>query len=501
MYKNALISVFDKTDVVQCAKVLQKFGTRVVSTGGTAKLLLKNKIPVVNITDQTQFPEVMEGRVKTLHPSVFLPLLARKDHSKDEQELVSRNLEHFDLVICNLYPFDRVVKDKEKEQIELIDVGGPSMLRASAKNFEKITVICDPKDYHLLQQEEITLDQRRKLAAKVFSHLSYYDACIAKYLSGSSKSSYEVKGQFFKNLRYGENPQQKASWYHFSHQKGLHNVQVLHGKELSFNNILDLQSAVLTVREFSSPCFVGVKHNNPCGVACSDNLENAIEKGLKADPVSIFGGIVAVNKTIGKKEAQHLQSLFLECIIAPEYSEEALQILSIKKNLRLLKWKEMLEIPPAQNEMHKVDGGFLIQDEDRVRLDWSQVVSDGEKPSENIRQDLEMAWKVCAQLKSNAISLVSGQQTVGLGMGQVDRVTAVNLAIQRMAQYHPSLSSPVVMASDGFFPFEDSIVRAGEEGIFWVIQPGGSVKDKQVVQKAKEWGVNIIRTGCRHFKH
>ncbi len=502
MYKNALISVFDKEGLVECVKSLQKLGTRIVSTGGTAQLLSEHGIPVVNITDQTQFPEVMDGRVKTLHPHVFLPLLARKDHKKDEQELNSRKLEHFDLVICNLYPFDRVTKDQEKEQIELIDVGGPSMLRASAKNFEKITVICDPKDYNLLNQKEITVNQRRKLASKVFDHLSRYDACIANYLKRSSNASsdYEIRGQFFKSLRYGENPQQKSSWYSIPSQKGLHDVQVLHGKELSFNNILDLQAAVSTLREFSTPCFVGIKHNNPCGVACASNMGEAVRKGLKADPMSIFGGIVAVNRKMDQAEAEQLHPLFLECIIAPDYSKEALSLLSTKKNLRLLLWENILK-RPIQSEMHKVDGGFLIQDEDQVKLDWSQVIVDGKKPSDSIRQDLEMAWKVCAHLKSNAVSLVSGQQTVGLGMGQVDRVTAVDLAIQRMKKYHPSLSSSVVMASDGFFPFEDSIVRAGEEGIQWIIQPGGSVKDKIVIQKAKELGMNIIRTGCRHFKH
>ena len=503
MYRNALISVFDKEGLVDCVKNLQQSGTRIVSTGGTAHLLFQHQISVVNIEDQTQFPEVMDGRVKTLHPHVFLPLLARKGHKQDEQELISRNLEHFDLVICNLYPFDCVIKDQEKEQIELIDVGGPSILRASAKNFEKITMICDPKDYILLNQKEIKLDQRRQLASKVFNHLSQYDAGIARYLdrSSNSSSSYEVRGQFFKSLRYGENPQQKASWYYIPSQRGLHDVQVLHGKELSFNNILDLQAAVSTLREFRSPCFVGIKHNNPCGVACSNTLDNAIQKGLQADPMSIFGGIVAVNQEIGKAEAQHLHSLFLECIIAPDYSAEAIDVLSAKKNLRLLRWKEMLENPSIQSELNKVDGGFLVQDEDQVQLDWNKVTIEGKSPSDSICQDLEMAWSICAHLKSNAISLVSNQQTVGLGMGQVDRVTAVELAIQRMKKYHPSISSCVVMASDGFFPFEDSIVRAGEEGIKWVIHPGGSVKDKQVIQKAKELNVNIIRTGCRHFKH
>ena len=498
MFKNALVSVFDKEGLVECAKHLHQSETRIVSTGGTAQLLLKNGVPVTSITKQTQFPEVMDGRVKTLHPHVFLPLLARKDHPQDEKELTDRQLEHFDLVICNLYPFDRIQKENEKDQIELIDVGGPSMLRASAKNFEKIVVICDPKDYHLLTQKEITLDQRRKLAAKVFDHLSYYDSCIAKYLSSSTGR--QIHGKFVKDLRYGENPQQKSSWYSLPNQKGLHDIKTLHGKELSFNNILDLQAAISTVRNFKEPCFVGVKHNNPCGVACGSDIDEAIRKGLLADPTSIFGGIVAVNKKLDKEGAEKLHSIFLECVVAPEYSEEAIRILSEKKNLRILLWKDMLE-SSVQTEVHTVDGGFLTQDEDQVTFDWPQFTIDGKKPSSSIQKDLEMAWKVCASLKSNAISLVSNQQTVGLGMGQVDRITSVDLAIQRMKKYHPSLKSPVVMASDGFFPFEDSIIKAHKEGIQWVIQPGGSIKDKKVVEKAKELGVNLVRTGCRHFKH
>ncbi len=500
-YKNALISVSNKEGLVDCVKKLSQSGTRIVSTGGTAQFLSKNKIPIVPVEEQTHFPEVMDGRVKTLHPHIFLPLLARLKNSQDEKELQKRNLKHFDLVICNLYPFDQIVKDNEKEQIELIDVGGPSLLRASAKNFEKITVICNPKDYPLLENP-LSIEQRKDLAVKVFYHLSLYDSKIAQYFQKSKEDSfpYVKQGSFLKKLRYGENPSQKASWYKNPNSLGLHQADILQGKALSFNNILDIQSALNTLREFQEPAFVGVKHNNPCGVALADSLEMVIEKGLKADPLSIFGGIVSLNRKVSRESAVQLTSCFLECIVAPDYSEEALELLSKKKNLRLLKWPKLLD-SFKEDLIYAVDGGFIVQNSDQVHIEWENFKLEGQKPKAEIKKDLEMAWKVCAHLKSNAISLVSRGQTVGLGMGQVDRVTAVNLAIERMKKYHPHISSPIVMASDGFFPFEDSIEQAASEGIQWIIQPGGSIRDTSVIQKARSLGLHMVLTGCRHFRH
>lgn len=546
-YKNALISVSNKEGLLDCAKRLSQSGTRIVSTGGTAQFLSKNAIPIVSVEEQTNFPEIMGGRVKTLHPHIFLPLLARSTHSQDEQELKKRHLQHFDLVICNLYPFDQIVKENEKEQIELIDVGGPSLLRASAKNFEKITVICDPKDYPLLENP-LSVEQRKSLAVKTFYHLSLYDSKIAQYFQQSmyprfrgddvcpkddmtvqqsqpashcfapveagiqytpskdksshteSPSRYVKQGSFFKKLRYGENPQQSAYWYKNSNSSGLHQAEILQGKALSFNNILDIQSALNTLREFHEPAFVGVKHNNPCGVALANSLETAIQKGLKADPVSVFGGIVSLNKKVSLKSAAQLNSIFLECIVAPDYSDDALRLLSKKKNLRILKWPKLLD-SFKENLIYTIDGGFIIQTSDQVHLEWKNFKLEGPEPTKEIKKDLEMAWKVCAHLKSNAISLVSQGQTVGLGMGQVDRVTSVHLAVQRMKKHHPHLSSPVVMASDGFFPFEDSVEKASAAGIQWIIQPGGSIRDDLILQKSRSLGLHMVLTGCRHFRH
>ena len=535
-YKNALISVSNKEGLLDCAKKLSRSGTRIVSTGGTAQFLSKNGIPTALVEEQTNFPEVMDGRVKTLHPHIFLPLLARLKNSQDEKELKQRNLDPFDLVIYNLYPFDSVMKDNEKEQIELIDIGGPSLLRASAKNFEKITVICDPKDYSLLESPS-SIEKRKGLAVKVFYHLSLYDEKIAQYFQKTmdsrfrgnddvqggndnvqggnddvqggnddvqskkeGSSSYVKQGSFFKKLRYGENPNQKASWYKSPHSSGLHQADILQGKALSFNNILDIQSALNTLREFQEPAFVGVKHNNPCGAALAGSLETAIQKGLKADPLSIFGGIVSLNRKVSLPSAVQLNSCFLECIIAPDYSEEALELFSKKKNLRLLKWPKLLD-SFKEDLIYAIDGGFIVQDSDQVRMEWNSFKIEGQKPTEEIKKDLEIAWKICAHLKSNAVSLVSQGQTVGLGMGQVDRVTAVNLALERMKKHHPHLSSPIVMASDGFFPFEDSIEQAASQGIQWIIQPGGSRRDPSILQKARSLGLHIVLTGCRHFRH
>ena len=487
-----------------------------------------------------------------------MPLLARLENPQDEEELKKRSLNHFDLVICNLYPFDQVTKDQEKEQIELIDVGGPSLLRAAAKNFEKITVICNPADYSLLENS-LSLEQKRKLAVKTFDHLSRYDSKIAQYFQQAEDScrqkppfqkqessssalpvstrlsdfarkfttsllrkqesklaktkslirkvdsrqkeespDYVKRGLFFKKLRYGENPHQKGCWY--KNSSGLHQAEILQGKALSFNNILDLQSALNTLREFQEPAFVGVKHNNPCGLALADSLEEAVQKGLKADPLSIFGGIIALNKKVSLQSALHLTSGFLECIIAPDYSETALELFSKKKNLRLLKWPQLLE-PFKEDVIYTIDGGFIVQNADQVRMEWKNFKKEGSEPEKEIKKDLETAWKVCAHLKSNAIALVSQGQTVGLGMGQVDRVASVHLAIERMKKHHPRLPSPPVMASDGFFPFEDAVEQAASEGIQWIIQPGGSIRDSLIIKKARSLGISMVLTGFRHFRH
>ncbi len=500
MFKNALVSVSNKKGLIEFIAPLAQQGLRVVSTGGTAKYLKEAGIDVVEVSEQTGFKEVMSGRVKSLHPRVHMPLLARKNHSEDQQALSSENLQAFDLLVCNLYPFET------KPGIEQIDVGGPSMLMAGAKNFEQVTVLCDPEDYQkILLAGQLPEQQiRKQLAAKVFSHLAHYNSCIAHWMADSMDSKekdLQLTARFFKKLRYGENPSQKATWFQIDKQ-GLHQSNCLQGKPLSFNNIRDLESAVSTLRQFTqTACCVAVKHNNPCGVACGDTLESAVEKTLKADPVSVFGGVLALNKKVSEAVAVQLSSLFLEAIIAPSYTEEALKVFQTKKNLRVLEWSALIKQPVSSSKIYSVEGGLLSQDGQPTTFSWDenwQCI--GESLSEKTQLDLLMAWKVCSQLKSNAIAIVKNCQTVGLGMGQVSRIAAVEGAIKNWKHFHPDIKDPV-LASDGFFPFPDSIETACQSGIKWLIQPGGSIRDKEIIAKAKELSVNMVLTSSRCFLH
>ncbi|RME16105.1 MAG: bifunctional phosphoribosylaminoimidazolecarboxamide formyltransferase/IMP cyclohydrolase PurH [Bdellovibrio sp.] len=508
MFKNALVSVSDKTGLVDFLRPYVDQGLRVVSTGGTAKYLRKHGFKVVDVQEQTQFPEVMDGRVKTLHPFIHMALLFRPHKESDLQLLKQYQLEPFDLVIGNLYPFEETLKNLgsdfiTEELIEQIDIGGPSLLRAAAKNFRQIIVICSPSDYKWVQnKKELTLEDRRWLASKVFAHTAAYDSLIAQTLNNKlGESQWNLSGDMVKSLRYGENPQQEAYWYHWKGEvHGLHQAQVLQGKELSFNNLLDIEAAVSTLREFNGKkSCVAVKHNNPCGVGVADSLVAAVERALKADPVSVFGGVVACSHEVDEQEALLCSNLFLECLVAPSFSEKALSVFSSKKNLRLLAWKDLF-IGDKRPDVRRVSGGFLVQTKDQVSVQWDNSWKlIGELPSERIKADLLFAWKVCAHLKSNAISIAESGQTLGLGMGQTNRVDAVKEAIERMKQFHQPKEP--VLASDAFFPFPDSIELAADAGIRWVIQPGGSIRDQEVIQKARERGVNLILTGKRHFLH
>jgi phosphoribosylaminoimidazolecarboxamide formyltransferase/IMP cyclohydrolase len=503
-FKNALISVSDKTGLVDFIKPLFQQGTRIVSTGGTAKTLRDAGITVVDVSEQTGFPEVMDGRVKTLHPKVHMPLLARETHPEDLQLLKQNNLEPFDLVIVNLYPFEQTLASKasQAELIENIDIGGPSLLRGASKNFSQIAVVVDPTDYaELASAIELTFEQRQRFAAKAFAHVSSYDAMISQALAPDELfTNFSLGGTKVQSLRYGENPHQQASWYkRRGAQSGWHEAKILQGKELSFNNLLDLESAVGLLRDLHGPAAVAVKHNNPCGAAMAATVEDAVEKCLASDPVSVFGGILAINHEITEGVAEALNKIFLECVVAPKFSAKALAVFAKKKNLRLLEWSG-LGIQDEFWRMQTIQGGFLIQQPDRVTAwnpEWRIL---GESPSPDIRSDLSFAWAVCASLKSNAIAVVGAKQTLGLGMGQVNRVDSVQLAVERMQRFHPKASTPV-LASDAFFPFPDSIERLAEAGIRWVIQPGGSVRDEDVIVRAQELGVNMVLTGQRHFRH
>lgn len=503
MFKNALISVSDKTGLIEFLTPLVKKGLRVVSTGGTYQHLKDHGLPVIEISEQTQFPEVMGGRVKTLHPMVHMGLLSREGFAEDVELLKKYDLQAFDLLICNLYPFEAsVVKGvKGQDLIEKIDIGGPSMLRSAAKNFQRLTVICDPKDYSWISEKsQLELTDRKKLAAKVFAHTAAYDTLVAQELGAGWGEEFSLAGRNTIELRYGENPQQQARWYRYlGNETGLHTAQVLQGKPLSYNNILDLDAAVGLVRELGGASCVAVKHNNPCGVATRKDLGSAIELAIKADPVSVFGGILAVNQTLEASHAEKLGEIFLECVVAPKISQEAREVFAKKKNLRILEWPAMLTAPRSI-EVRGVLGGLLVQQPDvlaSVPETWKFL---GERPTDQQMADLIFAEKVCSSLKSNSIAIVKNQQTLGLGMGQVNRVEAVAHAIERMNNHHAK-ADETILASDAFFPFPDSVYVAAKAGVKWILQPGGSVKDNDVFLAAKELGVQMVLTGVRHFRH
>ncbi len=491
-FKNALVSCSDKSGLLEFLKPFE--GLRIVSTGGTAKYLRQNGFEVVDVSEQTGFQEVMEGRVKTLHPLVHMGLLARA--GIDDSVLSDAGIEAFDLVVVNLYPFESALRSGKigDELIEFIDVGGPSMLRAAAKNFNRVTVLCDPKDYDKVDQ--LT---PKELAAKVFRLTSSYDALIAESLSSEPQTPFVYGAEKVLTLRYGENPHQKGVWYKKTGVDfGLHQAQILQGKELSYNNLLDLDSSTRALRDLKNPfgC-VAVKHNSPCGAAAGENLFEACKKALAADPVSVFGGIVALSQKVDLKTAKLLSEIFLECVIAPDFDQDALDLFRTKKNLRILKWAQMAN-PFDEWRIKSISGGMVIQNSDRVHHgDWQYW---GETPSAQMTKELLFAWSICAHLKSNAIAITSELQTLGLGMGQVNRVDAVEQAILRYKKFHPEASTPV-LASDAFFPFSDSIEKIADAGIRWVIQPGGSIKDDSVRAMAEQRGVSVVITGQRHFLH
>ncbi len=508
MFKNALISVSDKTGLEEFLAPLVKNGLRIVSSGGTAEFLTSKGFAVTKVSDQTQFPEVMGGRVKTLHPSIHMPILQRGSESGDHQVLESYGLKPFDLLIVNLYPFEQALSKNlnEKEMIEFIDIGGPSLLRGAAKNFENITVLCDPKDYSwVAEKKQLSFVDRKKLASRVFKHTAYYDSLIFKYLTKDEpeevfieKSTDLITGTLHQPLRYGENPQQNGFWFKTDNE-GLHQAELLQGKELSYNNILDIDSALQALRLFEQPTAVSVKHNSPCGVASGEVLSEALERSLKADPVSVFGGIIALNRTLDSSCAKLLSALFLECVVAPSISDEAKSILLQKKNVRVLIWPDFMTTS-KELDFRSVSGGYLKQSKDQVLgfKDQWKIVNGPITPED--QKALEFAWRVCAPLKSNAIAITSSQQSLGLGMGQVNRVDAVKQAFERARTFHPEEKN-LYLASDAFFPFPDSIELAAQFGVKAIIQPGGSVKDNEVIEKAKQLKIPMILTGQRHFKH
>lgn len=512
--KRALVSTSDKTGLIEFLKPLVEKGLEVVSTGGTLAYLKENNISAVDVSTVTQFPEVLDGRVKTLHPFVHMGLLADLRRPEHVDQLTTHQVKPFDLVIGNLYPFEETALAENKsfnDLIEKIDVGGPSFLRASAKNFPSVLVLCDPIDYSVMQDKilknEITLEDRKKMALKVFSLTAYYDSLIVSKLSEGIEISTEYLNLPLKkkmNLRYGENSHQQASWfYNPLVASNLSKAEIHQGKELSYNNLLDLDAAVGLARLFQEPCCVAVKHNNPCGASIGKTLDEAATKAIESDSKSVFGGILAFNRNVDVNVVGAIKDIFLECLIAPSYSPEALVALSKKKNLRVLSWPQMQKNSEVY-QYRSIAGGILRQSVDSFAKDSSSWSIYGKNPTDAQRSDIIFGEKICGFLKSNAIAIVYQGQTMGLGMGQVNRVDAVQQAILRFEEFKSKNSkdySGAILVSDAFFPFADSVDLIAKAGIQWIVQPGGSTRDEEVIAAVENKKINMILTHQRHFRH
>ncbi len=513
--ERALISVFDKTGIVEFARALADLNVEIISTGGTSRLLASNGIAVREVSSLTGFPEILDGRVKTLHPRVAGGLLAIRGNTRHMQEAAEHEIPLIDLVCVNLYPFVETIQKpgvQFDEIIENIDIGGPSMIRAAAKNFQDVAVVTSPEDYVRVAEAlknghgVLSRDMLFDLSRKAFLSTARYDGQIAQYLSHTGSGAGGFPPNIFmdfekvQDLRYGENPHQRASFYRWGGQPahGLAAARQLQGKELSYNNIVDADAAWNLVREFAEPACSIIKHTNPCGAAVGGTLREAYLKAYEADPVSAFGSIVALNQIADGDTATELAKLFVEAIVAPDYSPEALSILSSKKNLRVLS----VELGDAGKdwsrfEIRRVGGGALIQDTDATLLGSESRIVTRRRPTESEHSDLHFAWRVAKHVKSNAIVLARGGRTVGVGAGQMSRVDSVKLSIQKAV---PTAMGSV-LASDAFFPFRDGIDEAAKAGVTAIIQPGGSVRDAEVIEAADERQIAMIFTGLRHFKH
>ncbi|MGX7172903.1 bifunctional phosphoribosylaminoimidazolecarboxamide formyltransferase/IMP cyclohydrolase [Enterococcus ratti] len=508
----ALLSVSDKKGIVTFAKGLLSMGVEIISTGGTKKVLDEAGISTVAIEEITGFPEMMDGRVKTLHPKIHGGLLACRELASHREAMNSLNILPIDFVCVNLYPFKKTIMKSdvgEKEAIENIDIGGPSMLRSAAKNHEFVTAIVDPKDYTLVLEElkeqgATSLETRRKLAAKVFRHTAAYDALIAQYLTEQVKEekpekltlTYERK----QALRYGENSHQQAAFYQAALPESYSIAQAkqLHGKELSFNNIRDADAALRVMKEYQKPTVVALKHMNPCGIGSAETIFAAWQAAYEADPVSIFGGIIVLNREVDLATAKEMHNLFLEIIIAPSYSSESLEVLKTKNNLRLLTVDFSSLLKQPSEDIVSVLGGVLVQQQDTSMEDenkW-QVVTERQPTAEEMAA-LTFAWKAVKHVKSNAIVLSNQYQTLGIGAGQMNRVGSVKIAIEQAGEK----ANEAVLASDAYFPMDDSVEYAAKHGIKAIIQPGGSIKDQTSIDMANKYGVAMVFTNVRHFKH
>ncbi|MFD3447595.1 bifunctional phosphoribosylaminoimidazolecarboxamide formyltransferase/IMP cyclohydrolase [Microbacteriaceae bacterium 4G12] len=511
MTKRALVSVSDKTGIVEFVQGLIEQGVEVISTGGTKKLLEQNGLHVIGISEVTGFPEIMDGRVKTLHPNIHGGLLAVRDNEAHVTQMNELGIQPIDFVVVNLYPFKETIAKPDvtfADAIENIDIGGPTMIRSAAKNHEFVTVVVDPTDYAVVLAElkesgDTSKETKRKLAAKVFRHTAAYDALISNYLTEQmgeeSPETLTVTFEKKQDLRYGENPHQKATFYKapFAAASSIAYAEQLHGKELSYNNINDADAALNIVKEFTQPAVVAVKHMNPCGVGVGADIHEAYTRAYEADPVSIFGGIIAANREIDKATAEKLHEIFLEIIIAPSFSQEALEVLQSKKNLRLLTI-DIAKAKTASKKLTSVQGGLLVQEEDTLSLDDATItIPTKREPTEQEWNDLKLAWKVVKHVKSNAIVLAKDNMTIGVGAGQMNRVGSAKIAITQAGEK----AQGSALASDAYFPMPDTVEEAAKAGITAIIQPGGSIRDEDSIKKADEYGIAMVFTGLRHFKH
>ena len=491
--KKAILSVSNKSGIVEFAQSLTSLDYELYSTGGTKRALEDAGIAVKSVSELTQFPEIMDGRVKTLHPAVHGGILADRDKQEHLDQLNEQHIDLIDMVVVNLYPFQKTVENPdvtEADAIENIDIGGPTMLRAAAKNFKHVTTIVHPSDYNEVidRTKNNQLDEayKKSLMIKVFEHTNQYDHAIVSFFKGDKET-----------LRYGENPQQSAYFVRTSNSKHtIAGAKQLHGKQLSFNNIKDADAALRLVKKFEEPTAVAVNHMNPCGLGVGETIEDAFKNAYDADNQSIFGGIIALNRTVDAELAETLHSIFLEVVIAPKFTEDALEILTKKKNIRLLEID--MTIDNAEQEFVSVSGGYLVQDKDNkdVKRDDMTVATDAQ-PTESQWEAMLLGWKVVSSVKSNAVILSNDKQTVGIGAGQMNRVGSAKIAIERAIE----INDNVALVSDGFFPMGDTVEYAAEHGIKAIIQPGGSIKDQESIDMANKYGITMVMTGMRHFKH
>ena len=514
----ALISVSDKTGVVEFAKGLVALGWEILSTSGTMKLLKESGVPVTSVSDVTGFPEICDGRVKTLHPKIHGALLARRDIPEHMKELKDNDIETIDLVCVNLYPFRETIAKPNvtmEDAVEHIDIGGPSMLRSSAKNWESVTVVCNPADYETVLSEikaggNTTRETRLQLSAKAYTHTAEYDMAISTYMRAQAGLpeklflEYDLKQE----LRYGENPHQEAKFFASTVKEpfSLATAEQLNGKELSYNNIQDANATLNIAREFDEPFCVGVKHMNPCGSATGKTIAEAWKKAYEADKTSIFGGIVAANREIDLETAQMLKPIFLEIVMAPSFAPDALELLCTKKNLRVLK-VDMIKDNTVRKQYVSMNGGMLVQDRD---INTKPVAADQcvteLKPTVEQLADMEFAWKIVKHVKSNAIVVAKDGMTYGVGAGQMNRIGSAEIALKQAQntlkeEGKDIMTEGLVLASDGFFPFNDCVALAAEYGIKAIVQPGGSIRDEDSIKLANEKGITMLFTGERHFKH